>query len=82
MGLKIGKWVVLVVLFCSMRVTAEPLNHQLWDELLQSHVVVLDKGRATQVDYASLVQERERLSGYLTQLGEVPQKQFDGWPKS
>ena len=82
MGLKIGKWVVLVVLFCSMRVAAEPLNHQVWDELLQSHVVVLHSGRATQVDYASLAQERERLSAYLTQLGGVSQNQFDSWPKS
>jgi len=82
MGLKIRKWAVWLVLFCSTGAVSEPLSHQTWDALLHSHVVVLDNGRATQVDYASLAQERERLSVYLKQLEEVPQSQFDSWPKS
>jgi len=75
----------LLAVFCVLlsmagEVRAE-LSHQLWDELLQRHVRVLDGGRATQVDYKGMAADRERLTRYLASLEAVGRQEFDGWPK-
>ncbi len=55
-------------------------DHGDWDRLLKEHVVVLDDGAATQVDYAGMLGERGALQGYLQSLAAVPRAEFDAWP--
>lgn len=56
-------------------------THQLWDELLQRHVRVLEGGRATQVDYKGMAADRPQLVRYLQNLEKVGSEEFDQWPK-
>lgn len=56
-------------------------NHEVWDDLLQHHVKVIDGGKATQVDYRALAQSRAILTGYLRTLSTISQAEFDRWPK-
>jgi hypothetical protein len=60
---------------------AASFDHSRWDELLVAHVVVLDEGRATMVDYPGMVDQRSVLTAYLAELAEVPQSRFDSWAK-
>jgi len=56
-------------------------NHEVWDNLLQHHVKVVDGGKATQVDYRALSESHAILAGYLDTLSTISQAEFDGWPK-
>jgi Protein of unknown function, DUF547 len=56
------------------------ISHQLWDDLLQRHVRVLDGGRATQVDYKGMAVDRPQLVRYLEGLEGVGREEFDKWP--
>jgi len=58
---------------------AAPFDHGTWDQLLQRHVVVVDRGSVTRVDYAGMAQEREVLRGYLSSLSNVSPVTFDSW---
>ena len=58
---------------------AAPFDHGTWDQLLQRHVVVVDRGSVTRVDYAGMAQEREALRGYLSSLSNVSPVTFDSW---
>jgi hypothetical protein len=46
-------------------------SHQRWNALLQRHVVLLDGGKASRLDYAALAQERAALLAYLEGLSRV-----------
>jgi hypothetical protein len=72
--------VVFLVLALVGTLRAE-VTHQLWDDLLQRHVRVLDGGRATQVDYKGMAADRPQLVRYLQILEKVGRKEFDQWPK-
>ncbi len=63
---------------------AQPFDHshRLWDALLKKHVVVLDGGRASQVDYAGMARERADLQRYLGSLSGVPQSQLEAWSRA
>lgn len=56
--------------------------HPAWDALLRRHVVVLDDGRASRVDYAGFARERAALKAYLEELSRVAPAQFDAWPRA
>jgi hypothetical protein len=53
--------------------------HAQWDQLLEAHVVPLDDGLATAVDYAGFARDREALKRYLAGLSEVSRPTFDRW---
>ena len=55
--------------------------HAAWDRLVKRHVVVLDGGRASQLRYAGMAQDRQALAAYLAGLSAVTQAQFDGWAR-
>jgi hypothetical protein len=77
------KLLMLLVLsmFTVQYSAAESFDHSDWDRLLKAHVFELQHGRATQLDYAGMAQERPQLSAYLARLSAVQQQQFDAWPK-
>lgn len=56
--------------------------HPAWDALARKHVVLLDGGRASRVDYAGLARERAALKAYLEGLSAVTPERFDGWTRA
>ncbi len=56
-------------------------THRLWDTLLHEHVVMINQGRASQVDYAAFLQDRPVLQRYLAQLSSVNEATFASWSK-
>lgn len=60
---------------------ARAFDHAAWDALLKKHVVVLDGGKASQVDYAGMARDRAALKAYLASLSRVARGEFDGWPQ-
>jgi Protein of unknown function, DUF547 len=55
--------------------------HQSWDALLRKHVVVLDGGKASQLRYVGIAQERAALKQYLDTLSKVSETDFNAWSK-
>lgn len=55
--------------------------HAGWTALLKKHVVVVDGGKASQVRYAGLAQDRAQLRAYLEALSKVTEAEFNGWSK-
>jgi hypothetical protein len=56
--------------------------HPAWDALVRKHVVLLDGGRASRVDYAGLARERAALKAYLDELSGVKPGQFQAWARA
>ncbi|EXI91307.1 MAG: hypothetical protein AW11_00118 [Candidatus Accumulibacter regalis] len=56
-------------------------SHAAWTALLKRHVVLIDGGKASQVDYAGLARERPALTAYLESLSAVQRAHFESWPK-
>lgn len=61
---------------------ASGFDHSRWDGLLKKHVVLINLGVATQVDYNGFARERFLLKGYLNSLESVSQATFEHWSKS
>jgi len=57
-------------------------EHKAWSALLNKHVVLVDDGRSSQVQYAGFKQDRARLKGYLDTLAGTTQTEFDAWSKA
>ena len=53
--------------------------HSTWNTLLSRHVVTVNGGSNTQVNYVGMNAERLRLQGYLKTLTEIKQSEFDSW---
>ena len=53
--------------------------HKTWDELLKKHVVLLEGGKASQLRYAGMMQERAPLTTYLESLSKVGDAEFRRW---
>lgn len=56
-------------------------SHAAWSALLKQHVVLVDAGKASQVDYAGFARNRAALQAYLDSLSAVTRAQFDSWQK-
>jgi hypothetical protein len=56
--------------------------HKAWDALLKKHVVLLDGGKASQVRYTGIAQERPALKQYLDSLSQVSEAEFTAWTKA
>jgi hypothetical protein len=57
-------------------------SHKAWDALLRKNVVVLDGGKAAQVRYAAMAQDRAALAAYLDSLASVGQAEFGRWTRA
>ncbi len=55
--------------------------HAVWDGLLKKHVAVLDSGRASQLRYAGMAQDRATLDGYLEKISAVKDADFERWTR-
>lgn len=56
-------------------------SHQVWDELLQKHVVVINNGHATVVDYAGFAANKKMFQTYLNALSAVTSDEYETWTK-
>jgi hypothetical protein len=57
-------------------------NHAAWTALLKKHVVLLEGGKASRVDYAGFTRDRAVLKAYLVTLSGVSETGFRGWSKA
>ncbi|ETI59890.1 DUF547 domain-containing protein [Marinomonas profundimaris] len=76
--------IVLCALFSVQSASANSANafdHSVWNTLLQQNVVLLGGGKASQVDYQGVANNKASLNTYLKTLENVSQSEFDGWPK-
>ena len=55
--------------------------HAAWDALLRKHVRLIDDGRASQVNYKALAEDRAALTAYLQSLSAVTTTQYAAWSK-
>lgn len=67
---------------CGHAAAAFDHQHALWDELLKKHVVWIDGGHGSQVDYRGFQHDREQLARYLNTLSDVTPSTFDSWSKN
>jgi hypothetical protein len=75
------KWALLAVLALARPALAFDHSHQTWSALLKKHVVLMDGGKASRLDYAAIAQERAALRGYLDGLARVSQAEFQAWSR-
>lgn len=74
------KLLSIILFFCtSLNTQAEILTHSKWDALLKQHVVVIDGGTSTQVDYKGMLKDRVKLNHYLARLQNTTKPDFDSW---
>ncbi|MBL4606258.1 MAG: DUF547 domain-containing protein [Pseudomonadales bacterium] len=75
--------IILLLSITSLQALAEnAFNHTQWDQLLKRHVININHGVATEVDYQGMAKERATLKVYLDKLSRVSQVTFDQWDKS
>jgi len=56
-------------------------GHRAWGSLLERHVVVLEGGKASRVDYAGIARQRQDLERYLDAVSATSRSEFDGWAR-
>lgn len=72
-----------VILSLQMMVAqAAGLNQSTWDALLKKHVITLQGGQVTQVNYAGMQQDKSRLGTYLQSTSAVSRSEFERWNKN
>ena len=75
--------VAAALALCALTASAEDFDHshQAWTTLLEKHVVLLEGGKASRIDYAGMAQDHAALKAYLQTLSAVPQAEFERWSK-
>ena len=71
----------LMLLWLSASALAFDHTHAEWDALLKKHVVLINKGNASQVGYADLKANRPVLKAYLDSLSSVGDANYRLWTK-
>lgn len=56
-------------------------NHDLWDNLLQKNVQMIDGGKESRVNYRAMAAAEPELEQYLNSLSQVSRSRFDKWSK-
>ena len=74
--------VLLAAFFCASAACAFDHSHAAWDALLRKHVVVLEGGKASQLDYAATMRDRAQLHRYLGSLSSVAADEFKSWSRA
>ncbi|HEX9392687.1 MAG TPA: DUF547 domain-containing protein [Usitatibacteraceae bacterium] len=69
-------------LFFSLSAAAFDHSHKALDDLLKKHVVLVDGGKASKVNYIAFMKDQAALKTYLDSLSAVPEAEFKGWTKA
>ena len=79
---RIRRWLVACVLAATAASAfAQDVDDAAWTALLGRHVVLVDGGNASRVDYAGFVADRAALDRYTGALSSVSRDAFDRMPK-
>ena len=70
---------LLIVLWAAPFSVLAQFDHAAWDGLLKEHLLLIDEGRVTQVDYANMERDRSQLQTYLAQIAAVDRATFEAW---
>jgi hypothetical protein len=73
---------VLISAVAGTAVYAFDHRHAVWDELLRKHVVWINGGTASQVNYAGFQRESWKLRRYLDALSGVSRSEFNAWTRT
>lgn len=71
-----------LLLVAAFPIQAENFDHSGWNGLLNKHIVPLNRGTSTEVDYAGFARDRFQLKAYLGSLEAVSQSTFDRWSQA
>jgi len=72
-----------VLMLVNAVAAAAPMpSNEIWNALLERHVVVIDGGHASRVDYAGMRHDKALLVTYTKRLSAVTAGQFDAWGKA
>jgi len=73
----------LLVFFIAFAAQAQAFDHAhaAWDALLKKHVVLLDGGKASRLQYGGVAAERAALKSYLDALSKVAEAEFGRWTR-
>ena len=76
------RYLLLLLSFvCAAQAQGFDQAHRTWDVLLRKHVVLIDGGKASQVNYHGMARERGALKEYLQGLSRVSEAEFNGWTR-
>jgi hypothetical protein len=56
-------------------------SHVAFSALLKKHVVLVEGGKTSKVNYVELGKDRDALKGYLETVSKVSEAEFNGWTK-
>jgi hypothetical protein len=62
--------------------SAFAFDHSAFDTLLKKHVVLVDGGKATKVNYGNFAKDRAQLKSYLDNISKVSAAEYKGWNKN
>ncbi|MFM2398130.1 MAG: hypothetical protein RL341_287 [Pseudomonadota bacterium] len=62
--------------------SAFAFDHSAFDALLKKHVVLVDGGKATKVNYGNFAKDRAQLKSYLDSISKVSATEYKGWNKN
>ena len=76
-----ARLIIVFLAFAAAPIWSQTFDHahKEWDALLKKHVVLLEDGKASRMDYAGMAQERARLKSYLDSLAAVGEGEFKTW---
>ncbi len=69
----------LIFLIINLPTQATEFDHSIWNKLLNKHVISINKGSTTQVNYGAFSQDRSQLKDYLNSLKAISSKRFESW---
>jgi len=72
----------VLMLLSAATVAGQAPSNALWTSLLKHHVVIVEGGHASRVDYAGMRRDQILLDKYTRQLSAVAPAQFRTWGKS
>ncbi len=73
---------LFVLALAALPAQAFDQTHSAWTSFLKKHVVVVDDGKASKVDYAGALEDRAALKTYLDTVSKVPAAEYAGWKKA
>jgi len=71
---------LICIVFCASAFAFDH-SHSVWDGLLKKNVMVLAGGKASQLRYAAMAQERGALDRYLQEISSVTESEFSRWTR-
>ncbi|MGH8519800.1 MAG: DUF547 domain-containing protein [Panacagrimonas sp.] len=76
-----ARLILSLLLWASSAAAAFDHAHPTWDALLKKHVVLLDGGKASRLQYGGVAAERGALRAYLDALSRVTEPEFGRWTR-